>query len=153
MLAALLLPLALVILGLAPRLPSLVGQGGRAAGASAQEASRPAHGEILEALRASLERAAEQHLASPKLEDARGQWRVVAPDPARAARHVADFARELGGSTVEAGDGRLLIVLPEANAAEFVRRVAVMTGAEPPEAGLAQPFAMEFVPQSGVGGR
>jgi len=113
-LAALVLPLGAVFFALIPR------------GASPAQISEP------EGLRERLEQLAGQKLAAGLPEASGMEWRIMVPELARTARHIEDFARELGGASVASGSSRILVSVPGENFPEFLRRVSVLTGAALP---------------------
>jgi hypothetical protein len=131
---ALALPIGMVVWTLVPK--------------SAKEAPE-APGE----LRKSLEALADSSMKPEGLDAGTLHARVLAPDVEKAAGHLRELVRGLGGTCVDAADEsgrkRLLIAVPPEACGEFLRRAELLTGEEMPQvAGNAPLFSIELVPAS-----
>jgi hypothetical protein len=109
---ALALPVGLVVYALVPRKSQVAAQDGA------------------EGLRQTLETLAKDGLPEPALAGGPVELTLMVADPSQSGIFLKSLATEMGGSAVEATEGRLLISLPGSARDEFVRRAELYTGAD-----------------------
>ena len=137
---ALALPLGMVVVGLMPSArPSNSGEVAKRPEEPTREPQE---------FREKLEKLAQEKLSPLPLESPYLEWKIMVPEPERAIRYAEEFARELGGTALINTPNRLVASLAPEKIEEFVRRIAVMTGAAVPEHVPSPVLSLEFVSQT-----